>query len=418
MTIFILIALLMTIVALALVLRPLLRTNQSQQEIDQDTANVDIYQQHLDELRQDLANKLISSEQFELASTELQKRLLGDTSHETQTATARLSVKPVLFAILIGLPLLSVSVYLALGEPRAIDKANIRQAGIHGNKATGRQSAPPIEVMADRLEHKLRQQPDNASGWLLLADTRRRLRQFDKAASAYANVVRLRPGSADILSSYADMLAAANGGTINKLAYSQLLKALKINPAHAKSLWLAGTWAYQNKRYHLAVRYWSRLRPLLPKGSDDARINEANIVAAQKKLGIEPGKEILLPGKPVPPAPMARINGRIRISKALASKLPVGATIFILAKAAKGPRVPLAVYKQPLTRLPIEFTLDDSQAMRPQLKLSNFRKVIVIVRISRSGQPFARPGDLEGRSAVLTMPVKGEVDIVIDRQIR
>ena len=418
MTAFVLITALMTVVALVLVLRPLLKPSPAQATADNDLANIDIYQQHLAELRLDLDSGLISRSQFDIATTELKQRLLGDTAHATGTATTPIPLKAILFPVMIGLPLLSILLYLALGEPRAIDKANIRQAGGHAKSTSPSQSVPSIEVMAERLEQKLKTRPDNVSGWLLLADTRRRLKQFDKAASAYANVARLRPGDANILATYADMIAAANGGTITRLAYAQLVKALKINPRHAKSLWLAGTWAYQNKRYRLAIHYWTRLRPVLPKDSEDTRINEANIMAAQKKLGIKPGTEILLPGKPVPPAPMARINGRIRLGKALSGKLPANATIFILARAVNGPRAPLAVYREPLRRLPIEYTLDDSQAMRPDLKLSNFRQVIVIVRISRSGQPFARPGDLEGRSGVLTMPVKGNVDIVIDRLIR
>ena len=48
----------------------------------------------------------------------------------------------------------------------------------------------------------------------------------------------------------------------------------------------------------------------------------------------------------------------------------------------------------------LDITLDDSMAMAPDLKLSDFAQVVVGVRISRSGNATPQPGDLIGQSAL------------------
>jgi cytochrome c-type biogenesis protein CcmH len=52
--------------------------------------------------------------------------------------------------------------------------------------------------------------------------------------------------------------------------------------------------------------------------------------------------------------------------------------------------------------LPFDFVLDDSTAMNPNVKLSSLGEVTVRVRISKSGQAMAQPGDL----GVSLSPVK------------
>ena len=76
--------------------------------------------------------------------------------------------------------------------------------------------------------------------------------------------------------------------------------------------------------------------------------------------------------------------------------------------------MPLAVFRKQVKDLPMEFTLDDSMAMRPEMKLSGFDQVVVVARVSKSGQGGrAQPGDLEGKSAAIKPGTKG-LNIVID----
>ena len=105
--------------------------------------------------------------------------------------------------------------------------------------------------------------------------------------------------------------------------------------------------------------------------------------------------------------------GRVSLAPALAARAAPTDTVFIFARAAEGPRMPLAILKRQVSELPVSFTLDDSMAMAPEMKLSKFAAVVVGARISKSGQATPMAGDLTGQSA----PVKAgtrSIELVID----
>ncbi len=88
--------------------------------------------------------------------------------------------------------------------------------------------------------------------------------------------------------------------------------------------------------------------------------------------------------------------------------------MYVFARAAEGPRIPLAIVKRPASALPFDFRLDDAQAMSPELKLSAFPQVIVSVRVSKSGDALPASGDLEGEAGPLDHRSQG-VALVADR---
>ena len=111
------------------------------------------------------------------------------------------------------------------------------------------------------------------------------------------------------------------------------------------------------------------------------------------------------------------VSGKVSLSPELADKVAPTDTVFILARAAEGPRMPLAVFRKQVKDLPIEFTLDDSMAMRPQMKLSGFPHIVVAARVSKSGMAMPRPGDYEGISTIVTPGATG-LNIVIDTELK
>ena len=111
------------------------------------------------------------------------------------------------------------------------------------------------------------------------------------------------------------------------------------------------------------------------------------------------------------------VSGRVTLSPELNGKVSPDDTVFILARAANGPRMPLAVFRKQVKDLPMDFTLDDSMAMRPQMKLSNFPEVVVAARVSRTGHAVTQPGDYEGVSAPVKPGTTG-IKIEINTEIR
>jgi cytochrome c-type biogenesis protein CcmH len=90
--------------------------------------------------------------------------------------------------------------------------------------------------------------------------------------------------------------------------------------------------------------------------------------------------------------------------------------VFVFARAADGPRMPLAIVRRQVKDLPFEFALDDSMAMAPNMKLSSFPEVVVGARISKSGNAMPQAGDLEGLSRPVKVGATG-VAIVIDSAV-
>jgi cytochrome c-type biogenesis protein CcmH len=107
----------------------------------------------------------------------------------------------------------------------------------------------------------------------------------------------------------------------------------------------------------------------------------------------------------------------VSVAPQVASKVDGAATLFVFARAANGPRVPLAVVRASASKLPMNFTLDDSQAMAPDMKLSRADAVRIEARISRSGNAMPQPGDLVGTSDVVKPGAHG-VNIVVDRVLQ
>ena len=139
-------------------------------------------------------------------------------------------------------------------------------------------------------------------------------------------------------------------------------------------------------------------------------------IAEARSMGASPGGKAQV-AKPAQAQGGSRVSGVVRLAPGLAGKVAPGDTVFIFARAAEGPRVPLAVLRKRGSDLPAEFTLDDSMAMAPQMKLSAFPRVIIGARVSKSANATASPGDLQGLSAPVKVGAKS-VSVVIDTELR
>ncbi|WP_050985690.1 c-type cytochrome biogenesis protein CcmI/CycH [Rubrivivax gelatinosus] len=113
----------------------------------------------------------------------------------------------------------------------------------------------------------------------------------------------------------------------------------------------------------------------------------------------------------------ATITGRVELAPALRERIAPGDTVFVFARPADGSRMPLAIVKRTAGELPFEFTLDDSQAMTQEMRLSTQKNVIVGVRVSKTGDAMPKAGDLQGTSQPVAVGSKG-VRLVIDETVK
>jgi cytochrome c-type biogenesis protein CcmH len=113
---------------------------------------------------------------------------------------------------------------------------------------------------------------------------------------------------------------------------------------------------------------------------------------------------------------VASLSGTVRLAPALAARARPEDTVFILARAAEGPRMPLAILRKQVKDLPLDFTLDDGMAMAAGARISSFPRVVVVARVSKTGQAMPQPGDLSGQSAPVAPGAKG-IDLSIDEVV-
>jgi len=110
----------------------------------------------------------------------------------------------------------------------------------------------------------------------------------------------------------------------------------------------------------------------------------------------------------------AQITGEAVLDSSLAGKVAPGDTVFIFARASKGPRMPLALVRGQVKDLPMKFTLEDGQAMMAGMELSKFPVVDVVARVSKSGNAMPSSGDLQGMVKGVAID-SDDVAIIIDQ---
>jgi len=277
--------------------------------------------------------------------------------------------------------------------------------------------------MIARLSARLQQQPDDLEGWTMLARTYNILERYREAETAYENVLRLGGESAGLLTDYADAMAMANGGTFTSKSGALLTRALELDPNNVKGLWLAGHWKNQSGMYAEAIDYWQQAASLLPDDGQDKPVITRQIQQAQQQLGIAVDSEQQATTSPAAVSPdksasSVTLQVQVSLDPALTAKTSPGDTVFIFARAAQGPRMPLAIVRKQVKDLPVSVVLDDTMAMAPGMMLSGFEEVLVGARISKSGNAMAQSGDLQGSKSPVRPADSASLDIVIDSVVQ
>lgn len=420
------------VAALLFVLPPLLRSEKFSAPTSHGVLNVSVYQDQLAELEQDLRNDTISQEQYDKARKEIEQRLLEDVSpaelsNASVASPQRSRMAPIVVAIFV--PVFAGLLYKQLGQPGAIDPAAPAAAVAENagqQPANHSEVGAQIEAMVSGLEQRLAQNPDDAEGWLMLGRSYRFLRRHQEAAQAFERAMPMIEGNPDLLADYADTLAMSNNGNLDGKPLELIQKALQLDPVNEQALWLAGTAQYEKGNYQDALSYWRRLQQLIPPESESAQIMAANIAEAETLLsggGAPPKDASATNGAAVQgdeqaaaPAGNAVVSGVAKLDPKLADKVSPDDTLFIFARAAEGPRMPLAILKLQAKDLPVSFNLNDSMAMMPALALSNFKDVVVGARISKSGSATPQSGDLQGSTQVVKVG-SDDLQVVINSAV-
>ena len=436
MTAFWIIATALLALALALVLPALLRLKSSPHasrgEMAGDAAqvNLSVLRSQLTQLDADFAAGSINTEQLALAKSEIERRALEEES-APEAAVAPARSKRTAWALGLMIPLAAFGIYGFLGNVAALNPANLQA------KAEADPTPEQLEAMVAGFAARLESQPPNEAAdpkaWEMLARAYASMQKFPEANKAYKRAVELNPGNAQLLADHADVLAVLQGQSMVGEPTRLFERALILDPNNVKALALAGSAAFERKDFAKAVTFWTKAQGLAPPDSDFAKglassVDEARAAAGGSSLpagapvgassdavlaAAAPPPAVSVKSAPTPDTSPASSQGVVSLSPALKSKVAPDDTVFIFARAAQGPRMPLAILKRKASELPIAFALDDSTAMADELKLSKFELVVVGARVSKSGNAMPQSGDLVGQST----PVKaggGKLSLTID----
>ncbi|HET6546610.1 MAG TPA: c-type cytochrome biogenesis protein CcmI [Rhodanobacteraceae bacterium] len=422
--VFVLVTALMVAIALALVLTPLLRHARA--------AATGLASARLRALDAALAADVIDADEYALKRDAL---AAAPAAAGTVSAPAPRSRHALVAAVAVALllPAGTLLLYRLVGAPQALNPAVVAATGTPADHGPGMQQA--IAELAAKLE----QQPNDIDGWSLLGRAYQTTERFAEARDAFRHALDLAPKDPDLMIEYAQAMALAT--PTHRLAgpaRDLIERALKIAPQNQRGLWLLGISDYQDGNYPAAIASWNRLLPQLPKDSDLARSVENQIADARKLLGGASAPPVAVAGSDVPPAAAAampasagadagtsgadaagapKLTVTVALDPKLKDRLDPQATLFVYAKAASGPPMPLAIQRMSAGKLPITVTLDDSMGMLPSLKLSMFPQIVIGARISKSGNALAQSGDLQTLSAPLDVHRTEPVALTIDQVV-
>lgn len=392
MIIFVILCLLLVALTLAGVLIPLARANRERNDPQQSAQNVVIARERLAELDTALANREIDQTAYDAGREELTNSLANsidvDAGPVRSASAAWLMVMVSAFV-----PLAAAGLYWQLGSPTALNPT-VEQTPTQDQ----------IVAMVDGLAKRLETDRDDARGWLMLTESYMVLGRFDEAARAARELRRVNGDSPETLLRLADAVAMAQQANLAGEPEALVLDALKQDPQNVRALWMAGMAARQRNANDEAVAFWSQLRPLIAGQPEtvaevDALLNRARADAAENDSG---------------GAVSNNVQVNVDIAEDLKTKFAPEDTLYVYARAAEGPPMPLAVVKRAAGSFPTQITLSDAQAMAPSMTISKFDEIVVIARITKSGDAKPQPGDLQGQSNKIDQREQSEVRVIID----
>ncbi len=376
----------MTLLALVFVLLPLLR-NRSRSEVSRRDTNIALYRERIREIEQAVSSGEISAEDSAAVKADLDARLLADAGPSITSAGVQASVRSrrlMGLALFFLMPALALVIYWHNSD---------WQLALAGN------SPEAVSILLQRMERHLEQQPEDIEGWRLLAKSKADLRRFDEATLAYKRLNTLAP-NAESLVGEAEVRALSNGGNLQGHPDVLIARALRLEPKYPRALWYAGLASLQRGQNADALRYWNQLaQQELPDDFRQLLVQQIQAAGGKSPMAAEP----------------VRIKVIVRLDPRLADQVDDGMPVFIYARAAGQGGPPLVAVRRQASDLPLTITLDDSQSMLPNRKLSSVDHWTITARIARQGSAESRSGDLLNETTVRRDQLPNPLLLVIDQ---
>lgn len=415
MTLFLLSASSLLLISIIVIIRTLM--NKNNEKINSNQNSIDIYNQKLKEINFDIENHLITKSEANNAIEELEYSLIKDNKN-TDILDSKLyfsnlkSKKTISIILLLVIPVFVISVYSFIGAPNSIEKLVL--VSDLKNTKNDSEKLVSVEQMLKRVERRLLDDPNNSDDWLMLANSYVVLKRYPEAIRALENLYRLKGDDPSLLFRYADVLAMANSGIFAGKPSELIKKALQLDPQNTMGLWLAGLVAYEEGEVKKAINYWENVLPKLEIGSEEEKNIRKYIEFAKENnnISIQNNGSIT----------QEKIEYSLKLSIELSpnfTNINKNKAVFIYAKPINSPNnMPIIVLRKTVADLPLLVEMNDSMSMLPSNKLSDYKSVQVLARISNSGNAKSEKGDLIGIVESMSTTSKNITKLIINTTLK
>lgn len=400
MTDFWLASIVLIVLGMLAVLWPLWRHHQHA-SIDRTALNIALYEERIKELDAQVAAGEITRAQRDATLEEASRLLLSDTDLPERIQRRR-GAPWVLVASAGLLPVVVAALYLAWGNPQGLALSREMEAG-------GQPES--LEEMISRMERITRVQPESGEAWYMLGRAYLSDQRPAEAAQAFGESLERLGERPEVLAQLAQARFFASGNQLDSAAVAALDKALELDPNEPTALGLLGIAAFESGDYSGAINYWERLLAITPPQSAGAEAIRGGIERARERMGVadtqDQGAQDL--------ADNAVIRVRLELADAIAAEVGPEAVVFIFARDPQGPPMPLVARRLRVADLPTELVLSSSDAMLPDVKLTEGQTLQLNARLSPTGDVMQ--GTHEGRVDEVVVGSPDQVTLTVDQPV-
>jgi cytochrome c-type biogenesis protein CcmH/NrfG len=337
---------------------------------------------------------------------ELQQNLLNDIPGQPDEQPARPINRWALVPGVMVLVVVSVGFYLKTGglaQVMAWHQVESQMPELRARVANERAQPLNMEEIARLglgLRTSLQDDDRNLNDWMMLGRVGMALNNATTATQAFAHAYSLDPSNMEVRLGYAEVLTRSGDPEDNKQATAMLRSMVAEDHTNVRVLSLLAFNSFEQGDYQQAIGAWQVMLKLLPADDQRVAVIKRSIEQAKVQVGAE----------------TVKLSVTVTLSPEAAKALPQQGTLIVSVTDGTNP-VPVAVKQLPLSRFPLSFTLDDSNAMMPERLLSAQQKVKVHIRLSQDGLATPQAGDWFGDSTLQAYSGKEQVSVQIDKQV-
>lgn len=437
---YIIISGLITLVLLIVAFPWLRNKNHAKQD---SLSNTQIVKQRLAELDREVQEGLISEHDKRQAVDELKLALVDESafqSHKTGNAKLPLAIGAVL-SIVCGM-----IVYAQVNQMGRVAQAaqaiealpELSQQLASGN--ANNLSQQDIASLALAIRQRLREEPEDDTGWMYFGRLMLSIGQEVQAIEAIDKAVSLAPSNSANRITLAQALMTT--GDVNNLerAQSILLGLLNDNPANDNLALMMAVVSAQLGDLENTQRFYKQVEGKLPADSDMAQRLVARIkelqgntseMAALQNTGAEitdtPTEQNASSEAKNTNSEAQNANGEaqtgfnitVNLSDDAYIKAPKDGFLIVFAQDANSDnKMPAAVVKLPIDDFPVSVTLTTENAMMPQFTLATLSDVMVTARLSKDSNVAVSKGEWQGSvSASVTANEISSLSVIINKEL-